>query len=259
MKYYFQRPPKDLSMKVECTENTKDQSITFNLFKKATEEKKNDEILDSRTFLIKDIFVENFYALVPIQGDKIMEPVNMDPYRGQVGATENLKKVYQYDDFICYLIFGGEATLEKTSILGLYNLDRKEAEVKNANQFMNFYTIVAQSVDDPYKIRLDAEKRKTLLAIAPNEILSGLEAQVDVLSTIVLALVEKLSVAVPELMEELLDEIPVEEFKEILQSVTVTKVKTLEESLAEMKKQKTAVRKEQTRYFERRQNITKNL
>lgn len=259
MKYYFQRPPQDSSMKVEYKENTKDQSITFNLFKKAIDEKGNDEILDSRTFLVKDIFVENFYALVPIQGHKIMEPVNMDPYRGQVGVTENLKKVYQYDDFICYLIFGDEATLAKTSVLGLYNFGRKESEIKNANQFMDFYSIVALSVDDSYKIRLDAEKRKTLLAIAPNEILSGLEAQVDVLSVIVLSLIEKLSGVAPDLIEELADEAAVEEFKNILQSVAVTQVKTLEESLAEMRKQKTAVRKEQKRYFERRQNIAENL
>ena len=124
---------------------------------------------------------------------------------------------------------------------------------------MDFYSIVALSVDDPYKIRLDAEKRKTLLAIAPNEILSGLEAQVDVLSTIVLSLIEKLSGVAPELIEELADEAAVEEFKNILQSVAVTQVKTLEESLAEMRKQKTAVRKEQKRYFERRQNIAENL
>lgn len=259
MKNYFQRPPRDSSLKIECTENFKEQSITFNLFKKATEEKKNDEILDSRTFLIQDIFVENFYALVPIQGNKIQVPVNMDPYRGQVGVTENLKKVYQYDDFICYLIFGGEATLEKTSILGLYNFDRKEAEIKNANQFMNFYSIVAESVDDPYKIRLDAEKRKTLLAIAPNEILSGLEAQMDVLSEIVLSLMEKLKIVAPELMEEFVEEVPVDEFKEVFKSVKVTQVKTLTEALMEMRKQKAAVRREQKRYFERRHNIEENL
>ena len=63
----------------------------------------------------------------------------------------------------------------------------------------------------------------------------------------------------PELIEELADEAAVEEFKNILQSVAVTQVKTLEESLAEMRKQKTAVRKEQKRYFERRQNIAENL
>lgn len=257
MKYYFQRPPKDHSLKVRFEEDQKHQTVTFSLFKNSDKENETDVLLDKRTFAIQDIFVENFYALLPIRDNKIMEPINMDQYRGQVGATEKIKRVYQLDDYLCYLIFGNEATLNKMSILGLYSFDCGDKRAKNENKRMNFYEILAEAVDDPTKARLDTKKRETILTLSSSESLSGLEAQVDILSKILLAFADKWQVSNPELYKELIQAVPLREYEEVFNSVAVTGVKTMEESLKEMKKQKKAVRLQQEKYFSHRNELGK--
>jgi hypothetical protein len=111
------------------------------------------------------------------------------------------------------------------------------------------------AVDEPAKIRLDAEKRKTVLSISSNDSLSGLEAQVDILSGVVIGLIERLSVIQPELRQELLQETPLQKFEQVYKDTAITNLKDADSTLDEMKRQKTAVRKEQKRYFGERDKI----
>ncbi len=255
MRYYFQRPPKSQKYKVDFKENVIEQSITFYLY----EQNEEDQLLDQKTFLIKDVFVENFYSLLPIHDGKILEPVNMDEYRGQVGATENLQKVHQFDEYLCYLIFGDEPSLTKLSIIGLCEFETKCLKIENQEKYMDFYQIVEQSVDNPEKIYIDEEKRKTLMTMAPNESLSGLEAQVDLLSQIVVSLVAELKSEVPEIYRKLCNETPVKEFEDVLAKVSTGTLKNAKELLAEMAKQKGKIRENQKHYFEQRQQVRAEL
>ena len=255
MRYYFQRPPKSQKYKVDFKENVIEQSITFYLY----EQNEEDQLLDQKTFLIKDVFVENFYSLLPIHDGKIVEPVNMDEYRGQVGATENLQKVHQFDEYLCYLIFGDEPSLTKLSIIGLCEFETKCLKIENQEKYMDFYQIVEKSVDNPEKIYIDEEKRKTLMTMAPNESLSWLEAQIDLLSQIVVSLVAELKPEVPEIYKKICNETPIEEFEDVLAKVSTGTLKNAKELLAEMEKQKGKIRENQKRYFEQRQQVRAEL
>ena len=124
---------------------------------------------------------------------------------------------------------------------------------------MDFYQIVEQSVDNPEKTRVDAEKRKALVTMAPNESLSGLEAQVDLLSQILVSLVSELKSEVPEVYQKLCDETPIKEFEEVLTKVSTGTLKNAKELLDEMAKQKGKVRESQKRYFEQRQQVRTEL
>lgn len=252
MKYYFQRPPKNQKYKVDFKEDMGNQSITFFLYEK---KKDKDNLLDQRSFDIADIYVENFYSLLPIRDGKILEPVDMDQYRGQVGATENLQKVNQFDEYLCYLIFGDEPSLTKFSILGLCEFETKHLKIENAEKHMNFYQIVEHSVENTEKIRIDAEKRKVLITMAPNESLSGLEAQVDLLSQIVLTLISELRSEAPEACKKVNEETSIKEFEEALSRVSTGTLKSSDELIGEMEKQKGKIRENQKQYFEQRQQV----
>ncbi len=256
MRYYFQRPPKNPKYKVDFKEDIANHAITFFLYEKNQEE---DRLLNQKTFLLKDIFIENFYSLLPIRGGQILEPVNMDQYRGQVGATENLQKVHQFDEYLCYLIFGDEPSLTKLSILGLCEFETKHLKIENQEKHMDFYKIVEQSVDNLEKIRIDAEKRKTLVSLPANESLSGLEAQVDLLSQIVVTLLSELKSEIPEVYKKLCDETPIKEFEEVLTKVSTGTLKNAKELLDEMAKQKGNIRENQKHYFEQRQQVRAEL
>ena len=258
MRYYFQRPPKNKNYKIDFKEDTQKQSITFFLYEQKSEEE-DKKLLDQRTFRIAEIFVENFYSLLPIRDGKILEPVNMDQYRGQVGATENLQKVNQFDEYLCYLIFGDEPSLTKLSIIGLCEFETKYLKIENQEKYMDFYQIVEKSVDNPEKIYIDEEKRKILMTMAPNESLSGLEAQIDLLSQIVVSLVAELKPEVPEIYKKICNETPIEEFEDVLAKVSTGTLKNAKELLAEMEKQKGKIRENQKRYFEQRQQVRADL
>lgn len=258
MKFYFQRPPKDASFRVEYLENPSEQAITFKLFRRAKEEGNADALLDERTFLVEDIFVKNFYALLPIRDEKFLEPINMEEYRGQVGATEQIQKVYQYDTYACYIIFGSQPVKEKISLLGLLDFGKEGDQVRNSNEYMDFYRIVELSVDDPQKIRLDAQKRSTISTISTNEVLTGVEAQLDLVSKMLLALIQEVE-HLKALPIETLGEVDVRKFSELFRQTSVLSVKTIPSALDEMKVQKEKVRKEQERYFTERNRIKRSL
>lgn len=258
MKFYFQRPPKDASFRVEYLENPTEQAITFKLFRRAKEEGNADVLLDERSFEVADIFVKDFYALLPIRDEKFMEPINMEEYCGQVGATEQIQKVYQYDSYACYIIFGSDPVKEKLSLLGLLDFGKKGDQVRNANEYMDFYRIVELSVDDPKKIKFDAQKRAIISTISTNEVLTGLEAQLDVVSKMFLALIREVE-DLKGLPLDNLDGVDVRIFSELLRQTSVLNVKSIPSALDEMKVQKEKVRKEQERYFIERSRIQKNL
>lgn len=258
MKFYFQRPPKDASFRVEYLENPTEQAIAFKLFRRAKEEGNADVLLDERTFSLKDIFVKDFYALLPIRDEKILEPINMEEYRGQIGATEQIQKVYQYDAYACYIIFGSEPVKEKVSLLGLLDFGKEASQVRNSNEYMDFYQIVELAVDDPKKIKLDAQKRSTISAISTNEVLTGVEAQLDLLSKMFVALVQEVE-HLKALPIETLGEVDIRKFSELLRQTSVLNVKTVPSALDEMAAQKEKIRKEQERYFIERKRIQSNL
>lgn len=258
MKFYFQRPPKDASFRVEYLENPAEQAITFKLFRRAKEEGNADALLDERTFLIEDIFVKDFYALLPIRDEKILDPVNMEEYRGQIGATEQIQTVYQYDTFACYIIFGSEPLTTKVSLIGLLDFGKDASQIRNANEHMNFYKIVELAVDDPEKIKINAQKRSTISMISTNEVLTGVEAQLDLVSKMLLALVQEVE-HLKALPIDTLGEVDVRKFSELLRQTSVLNVKTIPSALDEMKVQKEKVRKEQERYFTERNRIKRSL
>lgn len=258
MRYYFQSPPKDNKTVVRLKENQKAQTLEIFLLENQMTEDMESTILDCRSFSATELFSENFYGFIPIRNNKIMDMVNMDDYRGQIGAVETIKKAYQFDDILCYVISGDEAILNKISILGLYSFEQ-ELKIENAGKYMNFNEILEKSVENPEKIRIDAEKRKTLVSLPANESLSGLEAQVDLLSQIVVSLVAELKSEVPEVYKKLCNETPVEEFEGVLTKVSIGTLKNAKELLAEMAKQKGRIRENQKHYFEQRQQVREEL
>ena len=257
MKYYFQRPPKNEDFRVEYSENLSEQVITFKLFRKAREEDTLDILLDEKSFSIAKIFVKDFYALLPIRNEKFLTPVNMEIHQGKVGATETIQKVYQYDTYACYIIFGSEPIKEKISILGLLDFNKSDSEIRNAKEYLDFYQIIELAVDSPEKIKIDVQKRQTLSTVSVNEILTGMEAQLDLLSKMFLALVQEVEhlKAVPL---QLLNDVDVRTFSETLQQTSVLNMKTASSALNEMKTQKEKIRKEQDRYFVERNRIKGN-
>lgn len=251
MRYYFQRPPEGRDYRFTVQENFADQKLTFFLYKKEGEK---ETLSDQKTFDVADIWVSNFYALLPIKNGKIQDPVNMDLYRGQVGATEHLKRVYQYEDFLCYLIFGETPTLDKMSTLALHYFDHDRLN-ENEGKYMNFYEIVVMAVDDPTKILMDEEKRKTLVSLASNESLSGMEAQLDLLSGIFLTMLDLWKKQSPELYTELRGTSQLVSYEETFKEFGVQSVKDVVSMLEEMKNQKRKIREEQQRYFAQRRQI----
>lgn len=131
MKFYFQRPPKNTDFRVEYLENPAEQAITFKLFRRAQEEGHADVLLDEKSFTVADIFVKDFYALLPIQDEKFTDTVNMENYRGQVGATELILRVYQYDCYACCIIFGSEPIVEKLSLMAFMDFGKEDSQMSS--------------------------------------------------------------------------------------------------------------------------------
>lgn len=99
-----------------------------------------------------------------------------------------------------------------------------------------------------YKEKYNAleAKRRMLADIDINESMSALEAQIDFLSKLVLAIFNNF----PQIRENLLLEgINIKRFEEVVESTNVMSIKSQEETLDEIQKQKNIIRNKQRVYY----------
>ena len=259
MKYYFKMSSSKDLRKISIEENFLKQTVLITLFEHDSEEEKKVRMLDSKEFHVNEIFVSNFYGLIPVKGNKILDMINMEEHRGQIGAVEKLKRIFSFDDYLCGIVSGNEPQLESLSVIGFTDFEMKNIKIENEDNSMSFSDALLMSVENQEKVLVDIQKRKLLTSIAPNESLSGLEAQVDLLSQIVVSLVAELKPEVPEIYKKICNETPIEEFEEVLAKVSTGTLKNAKELLTEMEKQKGKIRENQKRYFEQRQQVRADL
>lgn len=243
MRYYFQRPPGILSKVLKLEEDEAEQSITIKIYKKEYDSEGVTEVLTgSKKISIRNIFLPNYYTLVPLKNDRLTAPLDMSRYLKKRQTIAVLENANRFGGYACALIFGSEPRVECTSIVGFYDFDFPADQIGNAEKYMTFHDMVKMAVDDTQKVRLEEDILK--LDLAPQAILAGIESQVDMLSHITLALIEKLAKVSPVAMAELCREMPIKKFGDILDAAGLATATSYTKCLTDMEKQKKKLRNE---------------
>jgi hypothetical protein len=126
---------------------------------------------------------------------------------------------------------------------------RGDFEVKTAPKFPSE---IALEYFPKYgeKLSLRQARRKLMVELDPNDSLSYLEAQLDIVTKIIIQVAEQyphLYNVIPELAQ----------FKAVFEETSVFNIKPVEDGLREMTEGKAKTRKYQEQYFRERENIKK--
>lgn len=205
-------------------------------------------LVDSIEVDLESLFLPHTrFALPMTTQERFNPPFNFEEIHASRDGVNMLSFFQDMDNKYTFTIFFGE-TADEFLLISPFPLQNEDAVTRNNTKEVFSDIICEYYPEYKKKIALRDARRDMLLNTDPNDSLSYIEAQLDIVTRVILELV-KANPAVKQAVPEF------DEFEAAFASTSLFNIKPFDKCLGEITKLKAQTRELQKRYYEAKENI----